>query len=215
MSHSTVMVTLTDKRDVDTQLAPFDENREMADYVKYTKQELIDNFKEDLIKYLHSDMYQEYLADPKKYKAGTTNEAHWLYISKEFPKRLKWSDKKIYAEAIKYYDDDEIDSDGAVHSTYNPHSKWDWYSVGGRWDGGLVLKDGSTCNQAYVKDIDFAESFTPFAILHKSVWHERGDMGWWGMVANEKNDKVWDKEARKLLGSLDPESEITLVDVHI
>ena len=26
------------------------------------------------------------------------------------------------------------ESDGAVHTTYNPHSKWDWCSIGGRWE---------------------------------------------------------------------------------
>lgn len=29
-------------------------------------------------------------------------------------------------------------------STYNPNSKWDWYSVGGRWTGFFKLKPGAT-----------------------------------------------------------------------
>jgi hypothetical protein len=28
-------------------------------------------------------------------------------------------------------------------STYNPKSKWDWYQIGGRWQGELILKQGS------------------------------------------------------------------------
>lgn len=34
----------------------------------------------------------------------------------------------------------KIDSEGNALSTYNPKSKWDWYSIGGRWQGMLKLK---------------------------------------------------------------------------
>jgi len=34
----------------------------------------------------------------------------------------------------------KIDSKGNALSTYNPKSKWDWYSIGGRWQGLLKLK---------------------------------------------------------------------------
>lgn len=30
---------------------------------------------------------------------------------------------------------------GGLYSTYNPNSKWDWYSIGGRFDGDLDLTD--------------------------------------------------------------------------
>lgn len=55
------------------------------------------------------------------------------------------------------YEDEEIDDallesfveeyssyslkDGDVYTTYNPNSKWDWYSIGGRFDGELELTD--------------------------------------------------------------------------
>ena len=64
------------------------------------------------------------------------------------------------------------DADGTwyEYSTYNPDSKWDWYSLGGRWSGCFIkLKEGASgvmgCNgifnnkvgidQAYKADIDF------------------------------------------------------------
>lgn len=37
----------------------------------------------------------------------------------------------------------------------NPNAKWDWYVVGGRWSNSLTLRDGSTCNNALLKDIDW------------------------------------------------------------
>lgn len=38
----------------------------------------------------------------------------------------------------------------------NPNSKWDWYTVGGRWDGCLKLKNGKESNCSYIKNIDFS-----------------------------------------------------------
>jgi len=34
-----------------------------------------------------------------------------------------------------------IDINGDLYSTYNPNSKWDWYQIGGRFDGDLDLTD--------------------------------------------------------------------------
>lgn len=54
-----------------------------------------------------------------------------------------------------------------------------------------------------------------YAVLHEGRWYERGEMGWWGMASNEKDEDVWEKEFRKLIESLDPETEVTVVDCHI
>jgi len=40
-------------------------------------------------------------------------------------------------------------------TTYNPDSKWDWYVTGGRWKDMLLLKDGSKADEAYNYDIDW------------------------------------------------------------
>lgn len=38
---------------------------------------------------------------------------------------------------------------------YNPDAKWDWYTIGGRWDGLLRTKSGDRVNEALIKNIDF------------------------------------------------------------
>jgi hypothetical protein len=53
----------------------------------------------------------------------------------------------------------------------------------------------------------------PFAILKDGVWHEKGDMGWWACVSNERPD--WTEFARGILDGLDPNVTVTLVDCHI
>lgn len=48
----------------------------------------------------------------------------------------------------------ELAPEGALLSTYNPLSKWDWYSIGGRWSGSIPTKsDVEDCNCCQLKDI--------------------------------------------------------------
>ncbi len=68
--------------------------------------------------------------------------------------RKKWltlSDKEKMRIWAGYNDFDE---DSNPLSTYNPNSKWDWYSVGGRWDNFLKTKNGEYVNECLVKDLD-------------------------------------------------------------
>ena len=71
------------------------------------------------------------------------------------------SDEKLWSELAKRYDN-ITDEDGNIYTTYNPDSKWDWYQIGGRWDGFLKLKrrmkknyGSAYVNEAYVRDVDF------------------------------------------------------------
>lgn len=55
---------------------------------------------------------------------------------------------KRYQDDDEHYDVDEI---GLYHmSTYNPDSKWDWYTVGGRWRGYFMLKEDANPFEAAV-----------------------------------------------------------------
>ena len=50
-----------------------------------------------------------------------------------------------------------VDEDGNLIESCdrtNPNAQWDWYVVGGRWDGMLLLKDGSKSNSAMIEDIE-------------------------------------------------------------
>lgn len=58
-------------------------------------------------------------------------------------------------------------------------------------------------------------SATPFAILKDGKWYEKGEMGWWGMVSNEKDKHSWNEEFHKLMRDLDPNTLLTVVDCHI
>lgn len=55
----------------------------------------------------------------------------------------------------------------------------------------------------------------PFAVLKDGQWYERGSMGWWGMVADEKDKSAWAKEFAALMDSLPDDTMLTIVDCHI
>lgn len=54
-----------------------------------------------------------------------------------------------------------------------------------------------------------------FAIISNGKWYERGSMGWWGAVSDEKDMDAWFVEISKMLEDLSNDSWITIVDCHI
>jgi hypothetical protein len=216
----------------------------------------------------------------------------------------------------------QLDAEGNVEKVFdrtNPNAKWDWWTVGGRWDGFLMLKEGafgikgrpglmgtrskndgvSSCRWGDVdaegmraaaekraaEDYDFiagiiagrefqawdemndalpkeerytdavrrayhdqpvikdlasnrdamrwngygaykkprdqflaearAGALTLFGVVKEGRWYERGSMGWWGAVHDEKDDGAWQREYAKLLDGLPADSWVTVVDCHI
>jgi hypothetical protein len=126
----------------------------------------------------------------------------------------------------RYKDEPENDEDGYWE---NPNAKWDWYSLGGRWSGMIKLKDGATgtygrpgvfdnttgIDSALIKDIANLSEIKTFALLKDGVWYERGEMGWFGVVSNERASEEWDKEYAKLLSELPEDTRISIIDCHI
>lgn len=133
----------------------------------------------------------------------------------------------------------------AEYSKYNPDSKWDWYSVGGRWMNSIKTKENQFVNQCKLSEIDFtpypedcyvdgkdwlgkpckelkeglewhySTEDCPFCLILDGVWYERGEMGWWACVSNEKDKDVWNEEVGKLLAELPEDSVVYNVDFHI
>ena len=155
-------------------------------------------------------------------------------------------------------DEDCCNGTGTYRSTYNPQSKWDWWTVGGRWTGVLsdgaykpeddpdnievcracfgarTRQDGGECGQCkgtgkdvkwptqwkrFLGDVrpvsGLADNLVPFAIVTPDgEWHEKGKMGWWGMVANRKAEEDWAKETRSVLAA-NQDAIAVACDLHI
>ena len=131
------------------------------------------------------------------------------------------------------------------YSTYNPDSKWDWYANGGRWNNAIKTKSGEFVNECLADEIDlepypnecykddtdwrgnpirvlkdeydwhYTKDDMPFCVVIDGVWYERGQMGWWACVSNEKDKDVWNEEVAKMLAEIPGDSEVYNVDFHI
>jgi hypothetical protein len=67
---------------------------------------------------------------------------------------------------------------------------------------------------------EFAErarkrSITTFALLKDGIWYERGSMGWWGCVSDEKDENLWLDEYSKLIDDLPDDTLLSVYDCHI
>lgn len=287
MSHFSVAVfTKPNGKTVEELLAPYNENIEYEPYIQYTKEQAIAKVRKEIEDYKNGT-YAKYLADPKKYEEEHNNERHLNYLKNEFPKQLTWTDEECYQDKAKYYDEDMIDADGNLLSTYNPNSKWDWYSIGGRFPGKLKANngkhgEGSAFNNnpmvdgefdsARVGDIDWSmdmdeynkairywevvvekqplredenkddfinwykdgyyeeyyrdketyakifASFGTYAVVTPDgIWHEKGQMGYWGISSETGDESLdWDLYYKeRFIDAADPDWTITIVDCHI
>lgn len=215
MSHFiTLVFTKENGRTVEELLAPYDENIVYAPYVLYTREQAIAKIRKEIEDYKNG-FYAEYLSNPKKYEESHSNVEHINYLKNKFPKKLEWTDDECYEDMKGRFDEDMIKLNGDLLSTYNPNSKWDWYTIGGRWNNYLKTLSGKTTNEDYVSKIDW-EDILPFAFVTPiGEWHERGKMGWWACVFNEKATDNWKSEFKEFLDNLDEDTIVTVVDCHI
>lgn len=128
--------------DPEFQLAPFDENESVEPYLVG---EVLDKDKQSMLDFYNEKYNNKYSSFEDCY---AENGDDW--------NGNRWKQ----GEDGTWYE----------YSTYNPDSKWDWYSLGGRWSGCFIkLKEGATgvmgccgvfgnkvgVDQAEKKDIDF------------------------------------------------------------
>ncbi len=211
MSHFTCLVIGDNP---DEQLEPFSERIKVP---RYKTSDLSELDKNRFVNYYNTNQ-------PKEETEGLDFEQLYQKFGKD------WNNK----EWIKDENGDWIET-----STYNHHSKWDWYELGGRWAGSIKLKpeveeytkpnfswgwdeepkqqilSEKLCDQAYKSEIANLNELKPFAVLKDGQWYERGEMGWFAIVSNEKSEEQWDNEIEKLLNDLSDDTLISMYDCHI
>ena len=227
MSHFTTLVLVEKKNqteeeilnEVEKLLEPFDENLEVDPYT--TECACIGNKA-----YNEAFEYTNSVKHIDEYR-----KEYWQLPPEERP---KWKDfisdfEQILEEKMKNHplyrkpdpDCSRCNGTGKYETTYNPNSKWDWWEIGGRWDGKLM--DGSRSffdtsllerNMRSTEEL-LDSSYVPFAILTPDGhWFERGEMLWFAIVRNEKDPEEWEKEYRDVLKE-HPNHWAVLCDLHI
>lgn len=211
MSHFTCLVIGDNP---DEQLEPFSE------HIKVPRYKIKDLSEDEIIRFMNFYKREK----PKSEVSGLDFEQLYKKFGKD------WNGN-----------DWQKDSNGVWIETsqYNPNSKWDWYELGGRWAGSIKLKpeieeftkpnfswgwkqsekekilSENLCDQAYKHEIANLNELKPFAVLKDGQWYERGEMGWFAIVSNEKSEEHWDNEIEKLLNDLSDDTLISMYDCHI
>ena len=124
------------------------------------------------------------------------------------------SPQEKYLEFVRYHE--KFNEQGQPISTYNPNSKWDWYVIGGRWDGWLHNRkaggESLADNTALTEQVIARDKITHAIVTPDGQWFERGQMGWWAILLTENEN--WDREAQAILARY-PGHKLVLVDAHI
>ena len=153
--------------EVERLLAPYDENMEVETYVYKSKESIIEETKDDA---------ESLRLAIKKYSEGDEEvNPYWIENRHVNPPKMRDVHLKLLLcktddDYYNYYrgDYDNYDEEGNELTTYNPDSKWDWYSIGGRWDGSFDKENGK--NTLLIKDIKWDDSTEEEKEYHKRFW---------------------------------------------
>ena len=75
-----------------------------------------------------------------------------------------------------------------------------------------ILEDNP--RQAYVNEAR-ASAFATFAVIVDGKWYERGEMGWWGIVSDEKDKDEWLSQLYGLIVNAPEDTLFSVFDCHI
>ena len=232
MSHFVVNIIvpnelLLDRKKLDKHIeiimSRFDEGREVDPYPAWTRETAAEEKKKQIRE------YQSHLNDPNP-PDHWLQPGGWLEICQNKIVSLNTkSDEEYFQELSERYE--EFNENGEPLSTYNPESKWDWYRIGGRWDGWLTDKEeerssdngfnwGDDHTSLKFNCISVAEAIEkekiPYALITPDgEWKEKGEMGWFGMSSGDKDGDVWTSQVILFYEMYKEGNSVISIDAHI
>ena len=63
--------------------------------------------------------------------------------------------------------------------------------------------------------VERCSATSTFAVIKDGKWYEKGEMGWWGCVSDEKDGEDWEEQFSALMEDLPQDTYLTLIDCHI
>jgi len=151
---------------------------------------------EGIVEEMMAPYYEEKEVEPYlvEYTGDVAGLREWAAKYKGFPD----ASLEQLADYLEEYDglEDGFVNEGKLfgYSTTNPDGKWDWYSIGGRWNGVLLDKprsseDGFNFDDEYrtlgenmlrVKWMDIEKSYCASILTPDGEWHD-GHWDWYGV----------------------------------
>lgn len=107
---------------------------------------------------------------------------------------------------------DEAGNGVKVIDRTNPGKKWDWWTVGGRWKDWIVKGDVGKVSDLKPNPEREGPNYFFAVLTPNGEWVEKGRMGWWASVTNEKED--WPEVEKTVLDKYQ-DKFVTVVDCHI
>jgi hypothetical protein len=179
----------------------------------------------------HSDKMFDKMTDEEKEKSWQSRDSAWKGTYRPLDDLETKLNKTVFEPVAKPDKDCEsCKGTGTYKSTYNPKSQWDWYRVGGRWDGTIQCREKELDTDGFNFDDTHEEiknnilstrllaenEVIPFAILTPDGdWHQKGKMGWWGCSTDEMSEEEWKKEALKIYSQHEGKYVGIGLDCHI
>jgi len=242
MSHYAVAVFHRPDQDIDDLLAPFDENLEVDPYLSYTKQEAIDHVRQHWsfvmdgpkkIPVAEATDAQCYAYIASDYASDMKDEDGNLYSTYNPNSKWDW-----YQEGGRWSGSLRLKSGGITDSAavrdldfspdmteYEEAAIWWDKAVDGKVEEGeekpLCFFREDYMRQRYRDRETYARLnsvFNTYAVLTPDgVWHEPGQMGWFGCSSEEPEDGLyWDEHYQEtFIDTADPDWILTVVDCHI
>lgn len=100
--------------------------------------------------------------------------------------------------------------------SHNPDGYWDWYEIGGRWDGSIPNSTENTIRAESLYNGKHLKRCLPYAILTPDgEWIEREHVYFSGIkfVVHQIKPKQWLKIVRDILTRW-PDHQVVCVDIH-
>ena len=229
MSHFSVAVFHRKDQSVESLLAPYDENKQVEPYMKYTKQQAIDyartNYKD--CKELSDEECWRIMADGRRtdedgnlYSTyNPDSKWDWWVVGGRFNKMLQVGrvlrdeayvkdidfsqDKDTYKEALDFWDvviGDKPKTPGKDYLTLFSNKYY---------------KDYYGDRETYAK---YMSHFRTYAVITPDgKWYSEGNMGWFGCSsASPEEFRNWCDHYKEIfIDNADPDWILTIVDCHI
>lgn len=118
-------------------LHTYDENMEVEPYLYKTKTDIIDEVLKSKEEY---KSFCELMETDEEEFDKQYPRFNKEYIKNRYEEIKDKTEMELYEE---YIEGELLDDDGNILATYNPKSKWDWWTIGGRWPNLLAVKHGT------------------------------------------------------------------------
>lgn len=74
---------------------------------------------------------------------------------------------------------------------------------------------GNETKEEFIERLKRKHPCQVFAVLWNGEWIEKGSMGWWGIVSDEKDPDAWTNQFTRIWNKIPNDATISIVDCHI